>query len=265
LILGTDGILRIIDFGLAQTATALSDPATNEGILAQTEQLPDAGAYALLAPAVSSLDAFTPNDVSVPMGSVDFLAPEQGSGAGGDDPRSDIYSLGCTLYFLLTTRPVYPGVTVVERMMAHRDRPLPALSDSRPDVPAALDRVFLRMVAKKPDDRYQTAADVITALQDCSDRLLPEPADLARLVAAARHKAEAAKVIPSPARGGGAACVLAVGNAPSPAFGSEDPTGPLPKLPPRTRSQRQRDVLALLAVITLLAALIVLMLVIAEL
>jgi eukaryotic-like serine/threonine-protein kinase len=73
--------------------------------------------------------------------------------------------LGCTLYFLLHGMPQFEGETLVDTIMLHRNGPIPSLALGRPDVPESLDRVFQKMVAKSPDDRFQSMSDVLAALQ----------------------------------------------------------------------------------------------------
>ena len=98
-------------------------------------------------------------------GTIDCLAPEQATNARLADHRADIYSLGCTLWFLLTGRPVFGGDAVMERAVAHREDPLPSLRKACPAAPAWLERVFRKMVAKQPEDRYPSMAALVSALQ----------------------------------------------------------------------------------------------------
>jgi serine/threonine protein kinase len=102
------------------------------------------------------------------MGTLDFMAPEQAGDSRHVDIRADIYSLGCTLYCLLTGVPPFTGPafdTPVSKMLAHSDSEPPAVSLRRPKVPAAVLQCLQKMMAKSRDDRYSCPAEVIQALQ----------------------------------------------------------------------------------------------------
>jgi serine/threonine protein kinase/regulation of enolase protein 1 (concanavalin A-like superfamily) len=99
------------------------------------------------------------------MGTPDYLAPEQAQGSQGGDHRADIYSLGCTLYFLLTGEQPFPGETAQTRLTARVERPTPPLRTTRPDVPAVLEAAYLKMVAKRPDERPSSMTEVIALLE----------------------------------------------------------------------------------------------------
>ena len=102
------------------------------------------------------------------LGTVDYMAPEQAMNTRRADHRADIYSLGCTLYFLLTGQPLFGGETVMERLVAHREHPVPSLRKACPAAPPWLDAVFQKMVAKKPEDRYQSVTALISDLEQAS-------------------------------------------------------------------------------------------------
>lgn len=99
------------------------------------------------------------------MGTVDYLPPEQSFDTKSADERSDIYSLGCTLFTLLTGRPVYEGNTLVQKILAHRESEVPSLKSFCPAVPDALDGLFQSMVAKNPDSRPQSMSVVVDLLE----------------------------------------------------------------------------------------------------
>ena len=128
LLLTADGVVKVLDLGLARfKATVAGEPAA---------------------------------------GTVDYLPPERMVFSAPVDPRSDIYSLGCTLFTLLTGKPLFPGRTAVEKMLAHRTGQVPSLRQERPDVPVSLENVFRRMVAHDVADRWQSMAQVAEALKE---------------------------------------------------------------------------------------------------
>ena len=105
------------------------------------------------------------------LGTADYLAPEQALDSHKADSRSDIYSLGCTLYFLLTGHPPFPEGSISERLLKHQVEKAPSILQDRPDAPPILLHICETMMAKKPNDRYQSAADVEQRLTEwLSDR-----------------------------------------------------------------------------------------------
>ncbi len=107
------------------------------------------------------------------LGTPDYMAPEQWDDTHSVDARADLYSLGCTLGFLLTGKAPFDtgkSRSFLHIMKAHVDASLPDLSVLRPSVPAELNALFQRLLAKKPEDRFQTAAEVATALEPFTRR-----------------------------------------------------------------------------------------------
>src|SRR5262249_21344940 len=93
-----------------------------------------------------------------------YVAPEQATDARQADSRADIYSLGCTLYHLLTGRPPFEEDTAVLLVLAHLGKEPPPVHELRPEVPAELSAVVTRMLAKDPAQRFQKPAEVAQAL-----------------------------------------------------------------------------------------------------
>jgi serine/threonine protein kinase len=111
------------------------------------------------------------------VGTIDYLAPEQARDSARADIRSDIYALGCTLYHMLAGHPPFPDGGLGERVYKHQQAEPPDVRRFNPDVPAALWAVLRRMLAKRPEDRYQTPADLLVALRalDAADPPAPAP------------------------------------------------------------------------------------------
>jgi serine/threonine-protein kinase len=98
------------------------------------------------------------------VGTADYISPEQATNSTGADIRTDIYSLGCTLYHLLAGAPPFPGKSVMQKLLKHqKEEPLP-IQVPRPDVPDHIAQVIHKMMAKRPEDRYPAPAVVAVAL-----------------------------------------------------------------------------------------------------
>jgi serine/threonine protein kinase len=143
LLLAMDGSIKILDMGLAR----IQEPE---------QELPE---NATLAERLTQRGQM--------LGTVDYISPEQATDTRSADARSDIYSLGCTLYRLITARPMYEGNTAIAKLMCHYEAAIPALGETEKGVPPQLEQVFRQMVAKRPEDRYQTMTEVIAALDEC--------------------------------------------------------------------------------------------------
>jgi len=98
------------------------------------------------------------------LGTVDYLAPEQAVESPDLDHRADVYSLGCTFYFLLTGQPPFPEGTLHERILKHQTEAPGKIAELRSDTPDQLAEICEKMMAKDPDDRFQSAGDVSEAL-----------------------------------------------------------------------------------------------------
>lgn len=132
------GLVKVLDFGLARIAEEAAQPPG---------------------------DARPLTALGTVLGTPDYIAPEQVSNSHTADGRADVYSLGCTLYFLLAGRPPFPEGSAIEKALSHVDSLPTPLRTLRPDVPADLCAVVDRMMAKRPDDRFQTPGEVAEALR----------------------------------------------------------------------------------------------------
>ena len=153
----TGEVVKILDMGLARSR----EPESN------------AGGRADLTQACSI------------MGTPDYIAPEQIADPRQVDVRADIYSLGCTLYYLLAARPPFPGGAWEEKLVCHRKVEPQPIEHVRPDVPAAFAAVLRKMMAKRPEDRYAVptaAADALAPFCTTGDRApQPQPATVGYL------------------------------------------------------------------------------------
>ncbi len=130
---GDKAVVKILDFGLAK--------ATSEG----------------------QLDSGLTHEGQM-LGTPDFISPEQIVNAQTADIRADIYSLGCTLYYLLSGGPPFRGTSLYDLFQAHHSIDAKPLNFARPEVPTELAALVAKMMAKDPDRRFRTPADVAAAL-----------------------------------------------------------------------------------------------------
>lgn len=138
LLLSQSGVVKILDLGLARLAGAVRDnyPAVN-----------------------------TDSDDSGLAGTPDYMAPETAQDSRCADIRSDLYSLGCTFYFLLTGQVPYPGGGWPEKLLRHQLDSAPSVYVMRPDVPAEVSAILQCLMAKDPANRFATPADAAMALE----------------------------------------------------------------------------------------------------
>jgi serine/threonine-protein kinase len=172
-----EGAVKVSDFGIAKAAAA-SD-ATRSGML---------------------------------KGKVAYMSPEQANGQQLDG-RSDLFAAGVMLYLMLTSQPPFTGSAIGEVIAQILTRPVPPPRELRPDVPADLDAITMRLLEKKREHRYANAREVVDALLGCQDAS-PRGADLLAEVMRERYPNDA-PLRPTPASS--AATVQHVVAAPAPA------------------------------------------------
>ncbi len=159
LMLTADGTIKILDLGLARF---FAEQGTGEELTRSNQVL----------------------------GTYDYMAPEQWGNSRTVDIRADIYSLGCTLFKILTNKVPFADPELQsppEKRGAHALLPVPNVTRHRPDAPAGLAAVLERMMAKKPGDRYATPGEVAEAIAPFA-----AGSDCARLLRGAREQVRAA-------------------------------------------------------------------------
>jgi serine/threonine protein kinase len=148
LLLTTQGeTIKLLDLGLARLRRAASDG--------------DSG---------SSL-----TQIGEVMGTPDYISPEQAESSHTVDIRADLYSLGCTLYFLLAGRAPFSGLVPIEKLFHHRYHMACPIEDHRSEVPLEVATVVRKLMEKKPEHRYQTPAELVAALDEVIAKLPPDP------------------------------------------------------------------------------------------
>ena len=132
LMLDVDGEVKLLDMGTARIGNQPEEDLTKSGVI---------------------------------MGTVNYMSPEQAKDPHAVDHRCDIYSLGCTFYFLLTGKPLYQG-DMIQTLMAHANKPIPPVALENPQIPTWVDTVLSKMLAKNPAQRYSSLLEFRNELQE---------------------------------------------------------------------------------------------------
>ncbi len=103
------------------------------------------------------------------LGTFDYISPEQARDPRAADVRSDLYSLGCTMFFMLAGRAPFAEGTMVQKLLQHQQAEPPAIDEVRPDVPRRLAAIIRRLMEKDPLDRYQRPAVLVADLLACAE------------------------------------------------------------------------------------------------
>lgn len=110
-------------------------------------------------------DVTSLTDTGALVGTIDYMSPEQSKSAHTVDVRSDLYSLGCAFYYLLVGKAPFAGGSSAEKLLKHQIEHPKRIEEIRPDVPAVITDVVHKLLAKKPEDRFQTAAELAEHLR----------------------------------------------------------------------------------------------------
>ena len=152
LMVNTDGLVKVADLGLVKLPGG--DLPAQAGSLPPSDGDDDGGTQSTELTRAGSV-----------MGTPAYMPPEQAQDSASVDGRADIYSLGCTLYVLVTGKPPFEGKTALEIISKHQTEPLVPPEVVVKRLPKNLSAIVVKMMAKKPEDRYQTMEDVILALE----------------------------------------------------------------------------------------------------
>jgi serine/threonine-protein kinase len=136
----TDGVAKVLDFGLAMIGGSETEFSLST-ILGQNC-----------------------------LGTADYIAPEQSLDSLNVDHRADIYSLGCTFYFVVTGQVPFPANSVSDKLKAHRQQRARSVCDLNPKIPARIGKIIQKMMAKRPENRFQSAAEVLQILSPMACR-----------------------------------------------------------------------------------------------
>jgi serine/threonine protein kinase len=137
LMLNAEGQVKVLDLGLARF-TPIASPAESD---------------------------LTGSDIMV--GTLDYMSPEQALDSRHADHRADIYSLGCTFWYLLTGTSPYDGATPLDKALNHRDKPIPSLRAVCAEITPQVENLSRKMLAKRPEQRYASMGELIAAIKAC--------------------------------------------------------------------------------------------------
>jgi serine/threonine-protein kinase len=205
-----EGHAKVLDFGIAKLA-----PDLHQGLSPRTQT----GAL---------------------LGTPHYMAPEQITGKGQIDPRTDVYAAGVMLFEAIGGRRPFEGETLYDLMRAHLELAPPSLRALRPDLPVAIEHVVMTAMAKRPEDRFQSVTAMAQALQHAAAEL---PADAWR---------------PVSARGGMSPMISRSGSRAAPPPPPDFAHGPTVAATTRSRHRRLWVVAALLSAIALAVILLAL-------
>jgi serine/threonine-protein kinase len=141
-----DPTVKILDWGLSRLRRQEGDP-----------------------PESAAIDSVTMESVATEkgllIGTADYISPEQTCDPTVVDTRSDIYSLGCTFFYLLTGESPFGNLPLMQKLLAHRQTPPPNIRELRPDVPPEVEHILAKMLSKSPQDRYQIPLLLVAPLR----------------------------------------------------------------------------------------------------
>jgi len=160
------------------------------------------------------------------VGTFDYVAPEQARRSHSADIRSDIYSLGCSLYHMITGQVPFPYPSLAEKLFAHQSQDATPIETLAPDVPPALGDVIRKMMRKKPEERFQNPTEVAAALRPFADRASAEHATALAVGADAETRSIEAPNFAASKATGGREIGLANGSDASGEFSLRVDTGP---------------------------------------
>jgi serine/threonine protein kinase len=149
LLLNEEGVVKVADLGLVKVPDQ-PDPQSDVGAASAASGMASGTQVTMMGTAV---------------GTPAYMAPEQSLDSTNVDHRADIYSLGCSLFYLLAGKPPFDGQQVPVVMKQHAEAPIPKVQSINPRVPEQLSVIIERAMAKRPDDRYSSIAEMISDLE----------------------------------------------------------------------------------------------------